>query len=91
MKLSSRIKPIIYLKAHAEEIVHKLGELKEPFIITQYGEAKAVLQDIESYEKTQETLTLLKILALGNHQIQKGEFQPAADVIERLRKRRESR
>ena len=88
MKLSSRIKPISYLKAHAAEIVRTLGDRGEPLIITQNGEAKVVMQDIDSYEQMQETVALLKILALGNRQIEAGQVQPAADVIARLRKRR---
>ena len=89
MKLSSRIKPISYLKAHAAEIVRVLGEQREPLVITQNGEAKVVIQDIESYEQTQETMALLKILALGMHQIEEGKVLPAKDVIKRLRERRE--
>jgi prevent-host-death family protein len=91
VKLSSQIKPISYLKAHAAEIVRNLGEQREPLVITQNGEAKVVIQDIESYEQTQETMALLKILALGNRQIEEGKVQPAADVIKRLRERREAR
>lgn len=91
MPLSSRIKPISYLKAHAAEIVRNLREHQEPLIITQNGEAQAVVQDIESYQRMQETMALLKMLALGNQQIEKGKVQPAADVIRRLRERRESR
>ena len=91
MKLSSQIKPISYLKAHAAEIVRNLGEQREPLVITQNGEAKVVIQDIESYEQTQETMALLKILALGNRQIEEGKVQPAADVVKRLRERREAR
>ncbi len=91
MKLSSQIKPISYLKAHAAEIVRSLGERREPLVITQNGEAKVVIQDIESYEQTQETMALLKILALGNRQIEEGRVQPAADAIKRLRERREDR
>lgn len=91
MKLSSQIKPISYLKAHAAEIVRNLGEQREPLVITQNGEAKVVIQDIESYEQTQETMALLKILALGNRQIEEGKVQPAADVIKRLRELREAR
>ena len=91
MKLSSRIKPISYLKAHAAEIVRTLGDRREPLIITQNGEAKGVLQDIDSYEQTQETVALLKILALGSRQIEAGQVQPAGDVITRLRKRRAAR
>lgn len=91
MKLSGRIKPISYLKAHAAEIVRSLVDRREPLIITQNGEARGVLQDIDSYEQPQETVALLKILALGNRQIEAGQVQPAADVITRLRKRRPAR
>ena len=91
MKLSSRIKPISYLKAHAAEIVRNMGDQGGPLVITQNGEAKVVLQDIESYEQTQETMALLKILALGNRQIEAGNVEPAAVVIQRLRERRSNR
>ena len=87
MSLSEQIKPISYLKAHAAEIIRTLGDRSEPLIITQNGEAKAVVQDIDSYERMQETLALLKMLALGDRQIEAGQVQPAADVIARLRER----
>ena len=87
MTLSNQIKSISYLKAHAAEIVRTLGEGQEPLIITQNGEAKAVIQDIDSYERMRETVALLKILALGNRQIEEGRVQPSCDVIERLRQR----
>jgi len=90
MKLSSRIKPISYLKAHAAEIVRNLGEQEEALVITQNGEAKVVIQGIESYEQTQETMALLKILALGMRQIEEGRVLPARDVIKRLRKQKEA-
>ena len=91
MRLSRQIKPISYLKAHAAEIVRTLGAQGEPLVITQNGEAKAVMQDIGSYEQTQETMALLKILALGGRQIEAGQVQPAADVIARLRERQQAR
>jgi prevent-host-death family protein len=87
MTLSSQIKPISYLKAHAADIIRNIGEQRAPLIITQNGQAKVVLQDIESYEQTQETMALLKILALGNRQIEAGKLELAADVIKRLRER----
>ncbi len=87
MKWSTQIKPISYLKAHAAEIVRHLGDTGKPLVITQNGQAKAVLQDIESYEQTQEALALLKILALGEHQLEVGRTQPAADVFGRLRRK----
>ena len=78
MKLSRQIKPISYLEAHAAEVIRTLGDRREPLIITQNGEAKVVVQDIESYEQTQETVALLKILALGSRQIETGRVQPRA-------------
>ena len=91
MKLSRQIKPISYLKAHSAEIVRNIGEQREPLVITQNGEAKVVLQDIESYEQAQETMALLRILALGRRQIEEGKVEPAANVIKRLGKDRRNR
>ena len=79
MKFSSQIKPISYLKAHAAEIVRTLGDRRKPLIITQNGEAKAVMQDIDSYEEMQETVALLKTLALGKRQIEAGRVQSASE------------
>lgn len=91
MKLSSQIKSISYLRAHAADIVRDMSAQGEPLIITQNGEARVVMQDIESYEQTQETMALLKILALGSRQMEKGRVQPADDVIQRLRGQGKSR
>ena len=85
MRLSTQIKPISYLKAHAAEIVRELGKDAEPLVITQNGEAKVVMQSIREYERTQETLALLKILALGEKQFDEGKGIPAKEVFERLR------
>jgi prevent-host-death family protein len=87
MSSAARIKPISYFKANAAEIIQELNEVGEPMIITQNGEARAVVQDIVSYEKTQETLALLKILALGNRNIEQGRYRPAKSAIADLRKR----
>lgn len=85
MKMSAQIKPISYLKAHAADIIRTLGEHHEALVITQNGEAKAVLQDIGSYEQNQETMALLKILALGNRQIDEGKVESASAAIKRIR------
>ena len=65
----AKIRHIAYLRRDHSEIVRQLGEEHEPLVITQNGEAKAVIQDVQRYQQTQETLALLKILALGNRQI----------------------
>lgn len=90
MKFSRQIKPISYLKAHAAEVIRYLSQQQEPLFITQNGEAKAVIQDIQSYEQRLETMALLKILALGNRQIEEGRIQPAADVFKSVRQRRKN-
>lgn len=87
MKLSENIKPISYLKAHAADVIRQLRGQGAPLIITQNGEARAVIQDIESYEQTQETMALLKILALGNRQIEEGRVRSASTIVQRLRGR----
>jgi prevent-host-death family protein len=85
MRYSSQVKPISYLKANAAEVLSHLAEQREPMVITQNGEAKAVLQDVASFEETQETLALLKILALGNQDMAAGKVKPVTDVVARLR------
>lgn len=91
MRYSSQIKPISYLKANAAEVLTRLNEQREPLVITQNGEAKAVLQDIASFEETQETLALLKILALGNQDLATGRVKPVREVISRLRGKHRAR
>lgn len=85
MKYSTQVKPISYLKANAADVVRQLTEEREPMVITQNGEARLVIQDVASYEQTQETLALLKILALGNAEIEAGAFSPAGEAIRRVR------
>ncbi|UUT19479.1 type II toxin-antitoxin system Phd/YefM family antitoxin [Pseudomonas sp. T8] len=84
MKLSSQIKPISYLKSHAAEIVKTITESREPMVITQNGEAKLVVMDVKSFEQQEETMALLKILALGNREIDEGQFRDAEDVFAEL-------
>lgn len=81
MELSTRTKPISYLKSHAAEIVRELNECREPMLITQNGEARLVVMDVKSYEAYEETLALLKLLALGSKQIDAGQFRPADAVF----------
>jgi prevent-host-death family protein len=85
VRYSTQIKPISYLKANAAEVLKELTDQRQPMVITQNGEAKAVIQDVASYEQTQETLALLKILALGNQQVAQGRVKPLANVVKRIR------
>ena len=86
MKFSTQVKPISYLKSHAAEIIKDITESREPILITQNGEAKLVVMDVRSFEEQEETLALLKILALGNREIELGKFRDAKDVFAELDK-----
>lgn len=88
MRYSSQVKPISYLKANAAEVLMQIAEQREPLVITQNGEARAVLLDVASFEETQETLALLKVLALGNQEVAAGKLTPVDDVVARLRAKR---
>ena len=81
MSLSEQIKPISYFKDNAAKAITEMTETREPLIITQNGEATCVIQDIKSYE---ETMALLKILAMGRRQIEAGKLTPAREAFARL-------
>ena len=85
MRYSTQIRSISYLKSNAAEVLEEIAEQRQPLVITQNGEAKAVLQDVKSYEQTQETLALLKILALGQQQVAEGKVKPLSEDVRRLR------
>jgi prevent-host-death family protein len=87
MKFSENIKPISFLKAHASEILRELNKSKKTMIITQNGEAKAVVQDIKLYEQNQESMALLKILAQSSESVRKGKVKPASQAFTDLEKK----
>ncbi len=87
MKFSESVKPISYLKTHASEVVRDVSENQKTLIITHNGEAKVILQDVKVYEKTQESLALLKILALSGKEIRKGNYRPIEQSFENMRNR----
>jgi prevent-host-death family protein len=66
MKLSESVKSISYLKTNAASLIEEINKNQKTFVITQNGEAKVIVQDIKVYEKNQETLALLKLLAMTN-------------------------
>ncbi|HEB55677.1 MAG TPA: type II toxin-antitoxin system Phd/YefM family antitoxin [Gammaproteobacteria bacterium] len=86
MKLSESVKPISYLKSHTAEALRSVSEEQRTMVITQHGEAKAVLQDITSYEQTQESLALLKMLAQSSKSIQEGRSKPLKKAFTDVRK-----
>jgi len=82
VRYSTQIKPISYVKAHAAELLDRITEEREPIIITQNGEARAVLVDVASYEEMMhETQVLLKILAFADREIEAGQTVPIEEVM----------
>ncbi|NOX19444.1 MAG: type II toxin-antitoxin system Phd/YefM family antitoxin [Chlorobi bacterium] len=67
MKLSESVKSISYLKANAAKLIDDINKNQKTFVITQNGEAKVVVQDIKLYERMQETMAMLKLLAMTNN------------------------
>ena len=85
MKLSEDVKPISYIKAHASEIIRDLSEKNSTVVITLNGEAKAILQDIREYERVQESLAMLKILAQSRQSLEAGNKRPLKNVFRDIR------
>ena len=81
MKLSEAVKPISYIKSHASEVIRQVSEGHGSVVITLNGEAKAILQDIREYEKTQESLALLKILAQSRKSHEAGKTKSLKDMF----------
>jgi prevent-host-death family protein len=86
MKLSKSVKPISLVKARMSEIVDTLSKTHEKVIITHNGEARAVLQDIESYEELQDSLAMLKLVAMSTKSMLEGKGQPLEDAFKDIRK-----
>lgn len=75
MKFSESVKPVSYLKAHVSEILKDLNENNKTLLITQNGEAKAVLQDVKVYEQTQEAIALLKLISLSDVNLKQKKYK----------------
>ena len=87
MKLSTAVKPISYLKAHASELIREIATTRQALVVTHNGKAKVVVQDIRSYERMQETLALLKILTRSKQDIRRGKSKSMDDVFDSLDQR----
>jgi prevent-host-death family protein len=86
MRPTQSIRPISYLKANTAEVLRQVNDTREPMVITQNGEARAVVQDVASYEQLQESLAVLKLIAQGKRSWEAGESRPLRRVVADLRK-----
>jgi prevent-host-death family protein len=84
---ASDVKPITYMKTHAAELVNRVNEKRSPVVITQNGEARAVVMDVETYQRTQDALALLKLIAQSEEDLRKGKWLSQAQMEAELKKR----
>jgi len=88
MQLSKNTKPISYLKANAAKLAEELKANGAPYLITQNGEAAMVVQSVQEYEQTQETMAMLKMLAQSEKNIEEGDLISVDKAFSRLKERR---
>ena len=90
MNISQDTKPITYLESKAVELLKQINETHQPVIITQNGEPKAVLQDTESYENMRNTIGMLKLIVLGEEDVNAGRLRPQQDVFDAIERKLKS-
>jgi len=81
--------PVSELRQNASELIKEVSKTTEPIVITQRGRARAVLQDIETYQQIQRKLEIAELLARGEAEIEAGIGTPFADVIANARQQLE--
>lgn len=85
MSLKENIRPVEALKARADEVLAQIAQTRRPVVLTQNGEPKGVLQDVESYERTCRAIALLKLVAQGEEDVRAGRTIPQEKVFEQFR------
>ncbi len=85
MNISTDIKPVTYLKSKAADVLKQINETHRPMIITQNGEARAVVQDPKSYEEMRNAIALLKLLSQSEEDIRNGEVVSEDAVFSKVK------
>jgi prevent-host-death family protein len=87
MRLSQDLKPVSYFKNNMAEVLRRLNESRGTMIITQNGEAKAAIMDIQAYEELEETLAMLEMMAQGNKSVAEGRYRSPDQVLTEFEER----
>ena len=85
INLMEDIRPISYVKSHTAEVMRQIGEKNNPMIITQNGEAKAVLMDVKQYQNIIDTINLLKILSIGENDLKNNRIYTHEEVQKKIK------
>jgi prevent-host-death family protein len=86
VNLATDIKPISYIKTNAADMMKYVTDRRSPIVITQNGEARAVLVDIQTYQETLDAFALLNLIKIAEKDVQNGDFEPSGKVFSDLRK-----
>ena len=85
LNLVQDIKPISYVKAHTADVLKQIEEKNTPIVITQNGEAKAVLMDVKQYQEIIDTINLLKIISIGENDIKNNRIYTHEQIDEKIK------
>lgn len=87
MNLKEKIRPITYLKTNAADVMATVTKTHTPVIITHNGEAKMVVQDVDSYNDLMESVNMLKLVAMGKEQVDQGKTRRAEEIFASIEKK----
>ncbi len=85
VNLKEDIKPISFIKTNAADMMKYVNESHNPIIITQNGEARAVLMDISSYQEIKDAFSIMSLIKISEDDIKNGDFQTSDVVFSELR------
>ncbi|MDR0473142.1 MAG: type II toxin-antitoxin system Phd/YefM family antitoxin [Treponema sp.] len=87
LSLRDNVKPISYVKTNAAEMMNYVNERRNPIIITQNGEARAVLMDINTYQDNEDAFALMSLLKIAEKDIKDGNVKDSEEVFNELQKK----
>ena len=85
--MAVRAQSVSYVKSHLAQVIDEVRDGGGPLIVTQNGATAAVIQDPESYERTQQAMAMLKLVAMANEDVRKGRVHSHQEVFTAARKR----
>jgi prevent-host-death family protein len=83
--LVNDIRSISYVKSHTAEVMKQIGEKNNPMIITQNGEAKAVLMDVRQYQNIVDSTNLMKILSIGENDLKNNRIYTHEELQKKIK------
>ncbi len=81
MRFKNEVKPITHLKTHTAEVVRWVSENRREVLITQNGEARAVVMDVDTYDRWREAMALLQLLARAQTDLEEGRAISTGQAI----------